>query len=258
MENTVATVQAQGLVSAGEMKDQILALFDKSRPGFEGGVDIKQITIPRVRLLQGLSPEVKNDAKNFAAGMIINSITKEVLPRTFIPLVKMPTTWVRFNARDRKSPAFVPEFEAGAMIWRSDDPNDPRVKEQAAWGPNNEPPLAIEFMNFLCYFEGFTLPAVLSFSRSSYAAGKEFFTMSFGFGGAMYSRKYELTAHQQSRGDMSWYAFQTRSAGKCTPDEALIGQTLMQSFGEAVRNLKVHEEDAAEEAAAGAAEGRPY
>lgn len=243
MSNAVVTAaQAAGLVPAVEMKEQIVALFDKSRPGFEGGVDIHQITIPRVRLLQALSPEVKNDPKAFQPGMIINSITKEVLPKTFIPLVKMPTSWVRFNARDRKSPAFEPEFEAGAMMWKSDDPKDPRVIEQAKWGPNNEPPLATEFMNFLCYFEGFTLPAVLSFSKTSYTAGKEFFTMAFGFGGAMYSRKYELSSVLQSRGDMSWYAYSTRAAGKCSEDELAIGHTLMTSFGAAVRNLRVHEE----------------
>lgn len=243
-ENTaLAAAREAGLVPA-DMKEQILAIFDKSRPGFEGGVDINQITIPRVRLLQGLSEEVKNDGKTFQAGMIINSITKELLTQQFIPLVKLPTTWVRFNARDRKSPGFLSDFEPGAMIWRSDDANDPRVKEQAKWGPNNEPPLATEFMNFLCYFEGFTLPQVLSFSKSSYAAGKAFFTMAFGFGGALYSRKYELTATKQSKADMSWFALETRAAGKCSEDELAIGKTLMEVFGPAVRNLKVHEEAA--------------
>lgn len=239
---TTAAENAGLVVTAAKMKQDILAMFDKNRPGFEEGIDTRHMTIPRAKLLQGLSQEVKDDPRTFYQGLIINSITKEVVSKVFIPLRKLKTRWVRFNAQDRKDPHFVPEFAEGAVIWQSEDPEDPRVKEQGAW-VGNEPPLATEFINFLAYFEGFTIPLVVSFARSSFSAGKDFNTMAVSFGGAMYSRKYELSAVKKSKGSKEFYILQVRHAGKCSPDELEIGEVLNRNFGGVV---KVHEEGADE------------
>lgn len=246
-KDMVTMAQNTGLVPAVEMKEQVLALFDKGREGFEQGVDIDQLTIPRVKLLQGLSDEVKADPRNFIAGMLINSVTKETLTKNFIPLAKMPTSWIRFNPRDTKNPNFVPEFGPGAVVWRSSDPNDPRVLEQGKWGPNDEPPAATEYMNFLCYFEGFAIPLVLGFCKSSFKTGKDFFTMAFGFGGAMYTRKYDLTSVSKNKSGNDFFVLQVRSAGKCNEDELAIGKALFNTFGPKIKDLKVHEESEAPE-----------
>ena len=237
----VAMAQAVGLVPASNMKTQIAALFDPNRKGFEEKIQPGELTIPRVRMLQGLSPEVQAQPKIYYAGLLINSITKEVLTEGFIPVKRMPNSWVRFNARDSKDPNFVPDIKPGGLVWRSDDPKDPRVIEGIKFGPNGEAPPATAFLNFLCYFEGFTIPCLLSFGRTSYKAGQNFLTMAFGFGGDMYSRKYKLATKQVTNDKGTFYVLETTPAGKCSDDERAIGETLYNAFG--AIDVKVHEEE---------------
>lgn len=237
----VVAAKAAGLVPASDMKTQITAMFAKDRKGFEEPINPGEITIPRVKLLQGLSPEVQENPKQFYAGLLISSITKETLTETFIPIKRMPNTWVRFNPRDTKAAGFVPDVKPGAVVWKSNDPKDPRVIEDTKFGPNGEAPVATAFLNFLCYFEGFTLPLLLSFGRTSYQAGKDFLTMAFGFGGDMFSRKYKLVSKQVTNDKGTFNVLNITPAGKVSEDELAIGQALYDAFGGA--ELKVHEED---------------
>lgn len=236
-KNAIAAAQGMGLVA--NMKERILALKDTSREGFEE-FDPSQIVIPRALLLQGLSPDVQQNAKEFYAGMIINSVTKEKLTQNFIPLKKF-TTFARFNPRDNRDPNFNKDFSPGDVIWKTNDPNDKRVIEETRWGSNGEAPLAITFMNWLCYFEGFALPLVLSFYRTSYTAGKNFYTMALGFGGPMFSHKYSLEAIQQTNDKGTFYVLGIRHVAACTPEELEIGQLLSDGFAKSINTLKVHD-----------------
>lgn len=240
-DKVLATAQAAGLVPAVAMKEQITALFSPDRKGFEEKLNPGELTIPRARMLQGLSPEVQAEPKKFYAGLLINSITKEILTEHFIPVKRMPNSWVRFNARDQKDPNFVPDIKPGGMVWRSDDPKDPRVIEGIKFGPKGEAPPATAYLNFLCYFEGFTLPLLVSFGRTSYQSGRNFLTMAFGFGGDMYSRKYRLATKQITNDKGTFYVLDPTPAGKCSADEYAIGETLHKSF--AGVDIKVHEDD---------------
>ena len=237
---TLENVKAAGLIPASSMKTQIASMFDKNRKGFEEQIQPGELTIPRVKMLQGLSPEVQENPKTFYAGLLINSITKEMLTETFIPIRRMPNSWVRFNPRDSKAVGSVPDVKPGAVVWKSNDPKDPRVIEDTKFGPNGEAPLATSFLNFLCYFEGFTLPLLLSFGRTSYQPGKDFLTMAFGFGGDMYSRKYKLVAKQVTNDKGTFYVLNVTPAGKVSEDEMAIGATLFDAFG---GEVKVHEEE---------------
>ena len=143
--------------------------------GLEEGVENEDVMIPRASLLQSLSPEIIEDTHkhlNLKVGQIINSLTKEVLPDTFIPIIRF-VTWVRFNPRNKEDKNFDPTYDAGATIWRSNDPHDERVLREGKFGPNGEKPLATKFVNFLCYFPGVEMPIVISFSKTSFKAGKQ-------------------------------------------------------------------------------------
>ena len=232
--------KAAGLVPASNMKSQIVAMFDKNRKGFEEPINPGELTIPRVKLLQGLSPEVQENPKQYYAGLLISSITKETLTEQFIPIRRMANTWVRFNPRDTKAAGFVPDVKPGAVVWKSNDPKDPRVIEDTKFGPNGEAPVATAFLNFLCYFEGFTLPLLLSFGRTSYQAGKDFLTMAFGFGGDMFSRKYKLVSKQVTNDKGTFNVLNITPAGKVSEDEMAIGAALFDAFG---GEVKVHEDE---------------
>lgn len=236
---SLEAAKAAGLVPASSMKTQIVAMFDKNRKGFEEPIQPGELTIPRAKMLQGLSEEVKSDPRKFYAGMIINSITKETITETFVPIRRMPNSWVRFNARKEDDPNFVPGIEKGEVVWKSSDPKDPRVIEETKFGSKGEAPPATAYLNFLCYFEGFSIPCLLSFGRTSYQSGKDFLTMAFGFGGDMFSRKYRLVAKQVTKNANSFYVLEVTPAGKCSEDELAIGQVLSDAFGAV--DLKVHD-----------------
>lgn len=247
-ETGVAAATAAGLVVQGGMRGQIEALFNADRKGFEEKINPGEITIPRAKMLQGLSEEVQQDGRKFCAGMIINSITKEEMVKPmFIPIKRLPNSWVRYNARDDKDPNFVPGIEKGAVVWRSNDPQDPRVIEETKFGDKGEAPKATAYLNFLCYFQGFTIPCVLSFGRTSYTAGKNFLTMAFGYGGDMFSRRYRLIAKQETNAKGTFYQLEATpdmnpdtKNNLCTADELAIGEVMYKAFANVA--VKVDEE----------------
>ena len=186
--------------------------------GFEDGVDREDIIIPRVKLLQALSPEVQAGIK--PQGVFINSITQEEVEPVFIPLFKFKN-WIKFNPRDKRDPNFNPDFEPGAIIWRTDDPNDPRIAE-AKFGPNGELPTATTFLNFFCLFSTPSMdfkPTILSFSKTSYKAGKKLLTLSLMAGGDMFSRKYELSSNKTKNDIGEFYVMEVSPAGKVSDEE---------------------------------------
>ena len=243
----VAKAQEMGLAAA-DMKKQIQELFStEGRAGLEGGVNKDNIVISRAKLLQGLSEEVKQDARTWQAGMIIDSVTKEPLPKSFIVLAQMPSSWIYFNPRDKKHKHFIPEFGPGDVVWQSNDPEDPRVKTHGAW-KDDEPPAATEYINFLVYVEGSPIPLVLGFAKTSMQVGKGLYTMIVRSGGAVYTRKYELSSVSKNKNGNDFFVLQVRPAGKCTEDEVEIGRMLHEAFAPKLRDLKVHDVDACAEA----------
>lgn len=62
-------------------------IIDEGR-GFEEPTDREDLLIPRVSLLQALSPQVTEGIEGCKAGMIVNSISNTVLPEEFIPIFK--------------------------------------------------------------------------------------------------------------------------------------------------------------------------
>ena len=160
MSQEIAKVQSGALMQA-----------EGVQRGFEGGVDREDLIIPRAKLIQALSPELTEGLEGIKVGSVINSLTKEVLPQEFIPIFTFKN-YIRFNPRSKDDPNFDSEFDPGAVIWKSTDPLDPKVKAEAKFGPNGEKPVATTFINFFSYFPGVPMPIIVSFSKTSYKAGQ--------------------------------------------------------------------------------------
>lgn len=226
--------------------------------GLEEGIDNEEMQVPRVKLLQGLSPEVTDDRENkFRAGMIINSITKEMLPAEFIPVLKF-TEWIRFNPRKKDDANFDPAYDPGALIWRSRNPDDQRVIEEAKFGKEGQRPAATRFMNFLSYFPGSPTPIVVSFCNSSFNAGKSLLNMARYSGKpAIYHRKYKLFSDIKKNDKGTFYVFKVGLAGEASADEIKIGETWHNDLSNMLSRIETHqEEDASDDA--GSSEKAPY
>ena len=90
-----------------------------------GGLTGSDFEIPRVLLLQKLSPDLEDpELKHLEAGMYINSVTKEILKLSFVPLFAFKQ---------------YAEFEAGGkLIWSTVNRNDPRVVKGLKWGESGD------------------------------------------------------------------------------------------------------------------------
>ena len=218
--------------------------------GFESGITQEDLIIPRAKLIQALSPEI-TEGLGVRPGDIINSLTKEVLPDEFIP-VFMFKNFIRFNPRSKADPNFDPAYEPGAVIWKSTDPEDPKVVAETRFGPNGEKPIATTFLNFFSYFPGVPMPVIVSFSKTSYRAGKQLLSLSKFCGGDMFSRKYRLTSFMETNDIGTYAVFKVAPIGAVGQEEVKFCERLWNDFSEKSRDLQIHEE------AEGASESEPF
>lgn len=203
------------------------ALAVEAPRGFEKGIDKEDLIIPRAKLVQLQSDECTQ--LNIKMGSLVNSLTKEVLPSEFIP-VFFNKSWVRFNPRNEEDPNFDASKEPGEMIWRSDDPNDPRVLTEAKFGASGEPPLALTMLNFLVYFPGCEMPLILSFAKTSFKAGKQLLSMCQFSGGDMFSHKYKITTEVAKNKKGTYAVMKVTQSGKPSEEEYKKALEIYNSF----------------------------
>ena len=144
-ENAIGSYHAGGELSLGEFSS-------------------RDIILPRAIILHSDSKE-----EGLLSGMIINSLTRQELKGTFIPLF-VYKSYVKFGD----------ELKAE---WSTMDRTDPRVVEGLKWNINerskkNEKPEVTEFINFACVFnEDLSFPVILGFKSTSLKKGKTLLTL---------------------------------------------------------------------------------
>lgn len=196
--------------------------------GFEEPTDQRDILIPRCKLLQAVSMEVQDGLEGCRPGILVNSLTKEVLSDVFIPIFKF-SEYMKFNPRKESDEGYDPAYEKGALIWRTTDPNDPRVAE-CEFGADGSKPTAMKLMNFLAYFPGTEMPVVISFNKSSYGAGRKLISLCQFQGGDMFSRKYRLLVKQKEVDGTKFFVLDVANMGKANKEEFSIAETWFSSF----------------------------
>ncbi|MFA6100371.1 MAG: hypothetical protein WC750_05920 [Patescibacteria group bacterium] len=207
--------------------------------GHEEPSEMDELEIPRAKLVQFTSGEAKAQNKDDKrdAGVLINSLTKEALGEFFIPIFKF-TNFIQWNPMKKEDPNFDPAFEKGEMVFSTSERRDPRVVEGIKFGPNGEAPKVTKYMNFLCYFVGHTYPLVLSFAKTSFAAGKRLNTLTQVGGGDMFSCKYKLVVEMKENAGQSFFVLDVKPAGKATEEEFKIAEHWYEEFRG--KNIKVH------------------
>ncbi len=161
-----------------------------------GGTGSEDLVIPRVSILQALSPDVREGG--MTPGVVINSITKETLGDRFLALFAFKQ-YIKFD-------------EAGKMEWKTINRNEPRVAEGLEW-KDDKPPVVTEFLNVLCVFEidgewDLSMPVVPSFKKSSLGIGRQFNTllqMRKRSGKPEYHTPYLLSTFEKQDGQKAWF-----------------------------------------------------
>ena len=192
--------------------------------GVLGNIDPKDLILPRIELGQAMSPSVQ-EGKN-KPGDIYNSITNEVYPSPIhiIP-VKNEKNFIKWIPRD----------QGGGILYRTDDPQDPKVLEDTKWGDDGSKPSCTAYLNFLCIIRGVEMPVVASFHDTGYQTGRRLLTMMAMNGGQV--RSYVLGATVKTNAFGKFFVYTVEQGGPVDDDELQRATALHNTFAETKMNF---------------------
>lgn len=194
--------------------------------GFEKE-DSKDLLLPRVELLQGLSSAVQEGKGK--AGDLVNQISKSPLSSHFFMPIAMHRKYIKWVPRD----------QGGGIEYQTSDPNDKRVLEDTKWGAHGEKPTCTAYMNFLVLLEGTTMPIVLSFSMTNYQEGRKLYTMCKMANCDMWLKKYKLGTKAKTNNMGTWHVLDVSEAGDAPEDSLAISEKLYEAFSTRDLNFEV-------------------
>lgn len=187
---------------------------------YDSNIGQEDLILPRTELLQALSPTVvAGDAK---PGQIVNNISKDVYEHPVIVPLVVTKNWIRWRTRE----------EGGGMVWRSSDPTDPKVIEESKWGSDGTKPLCTAYLNFLCIIEGDDMPIIVSFSNTSYNAGKKLLTLcKMSPTGKLSASRYDLLSNSRTNNMGTFFVYDVKKIGPSTSEQQEQANKLGNMFG---------------------------
>ena len=174
--------------------------------GFDDSDTADDVSIPRVRLVQSLSPDRKNGAEE---GDVINSLTKaKYNGKAFVPVFK-------FNSNVE----WAPRSDGGGIVCQARDGKNAvtsagevrtcatcrRCEFQNIPGQKSKAPDCTKYINFFGFFEEDMSPIILSFSKTSYNEGKRLYSIMKLSMQNMWNNSYKIDSKVKSSGANEWY-----------------------------------------------------
>lgn len=188
--------------------------------------------IPRVKIIQSLSPERKDKLAD--EGDIINSLTLEKLNgKPFVPVFKFNNNilWkdrslgggIECIARDGKTA----QDSTGKCILcaacRKNEFDNSKQGKDAI-------PTCTKYINFFGFFEGERMPIILSFAKTNYAEGKKLFSLAKVTMKSMFAFKYSLDAKLMKKNNNEWYNIVATPAGPTSAEDIAFASELYKQF----------------------------
>ena len=215
-----------------------LAMQNGMPMGFEDE-DTGDVIIPRVKVVQTLSPERKD--KVAEEGDIINSLTKEKLNgKVFIPVFKFNNNvwWkersegggIKCMARDGR----VGNLSDGTTIMcaqcrRCEFDNSKQGKEAL--------PTCTKYINFFGFFAGERMPIILSFSKTCYNEGKKLYSLAKVTMQNMWNYGYTMTEKLMAKGGNEWYVPVMTAAGPTSEEDRAFAHSLFMTYRNNMSNV---------------------
>lgn len=141
-------------------------------------VSAKDMILPAIKLLQGMSPAVmEGTVEGAKAGLVLHTGTQEIFKPPIRVLLVHHSRSNSLIPDPVKNPATATMKKCLSRdgVTGTEYGDCEKCRKCLDWGPNNEPPLGAQSHNFVCITEHG--PAMLRFSRSSYKAARQFLTM---------------------------------------------------------------------------------
>lgn len=202
--------------------------------GFEDEQENDMI-IPRVKLIQSLSPERKD--KLAEEGDIINSLTMEKLNgKVFVPVFKFNSNieWVprtdgggiACHARTAKVGTEPSGVTKVCAVCRRNEWDNSKQGRDAI-------PKCTKYINFFGFIEGEKLPLILSFAKTNYNEGKKMYSLAKVTMQNMWHNGYKLQEKTQAKNGNEWFIIDVAAAGPVSEEDRNYGAELYASFREA-------------------------
>jgi len=225
--------------------------------GFED-IDI-QLTPPTAKLVQ----KTGDNSDPTLQGKVVDSVTNEILPETFIPikLWNDRVCWLPKNAtelRELKSQIQSTGIEVDdvgfdeEVVCRSNDNiigttlgncNICGLSEFK----NGIKPYCTKVINVLGLFEGNALPHIIRFFKTSFNAGVQFVRtariLNIQTKKPLFACKYKLTTKKVEKNSNSWYVLDVKPNGYCVDEEIQIAVEMRNQFERLNKQQPVTEED---------------
>lgn len=205
-----------------------LAVQNDMPMGFEDE-ESGDVIIPRVKVIQTLSPERKDKVKVFRfvdgertesvaeEGDIINSLTKEKLNgKVFIPVFKFNNNvwWkdrsegggIKCIARDGRIGSLSDGTTMMCAVCRRCEFDNTKQGKEAL-------PTCTKYINFFGFFEGERMPIILSFSKTCYNEGKKLYSLAKVTMQNMWNYGYKLDEKMLAKAGNEWFVPVMTAAG---------------------------------------------
>jgi len=243
--------EEKSLVPATSSKDLTVPDYLKREETGRGleNVDKTDLVLPRIKLLQPLSPEVTGEEKKGEAGHLFNTLTMQDYGAS---LIFIPVT--HFKSRIH----WLPREDGGGILCSAQDGLHQTTSgdvgiglctdcELAKWhnDAENKAPECTIYYNFAIIVEGETTPVALSMERTKIKAAKKLLSLASLAGKLdMFGKKYKITTVKEKNKKGVWYNYAIEPVGYVTAKEFKIAETTYESL----KNLTVTiEQDKPEE-----------
>lgn len=221
-----------------------LALQNGTPMGFEDE-ESNDVIIPRVKVIQTLSPERKD--KIAEEGDIINSLTKEKLNgKTFIPVFKFNNNvWWRERSEGGGIKCIAREGRIGTMsdgttlmcqqCRRCEFDNTKQGKEAM--------PTCTKYINFFGFFAGERMPIILSFSKTCYNEGKKLYSLAKVTMQNMWNYGYRLDEKMMSKAGNEWYVPVMTACGPTDDADRAFALDLFKAYRNSMQDVAYDMDD---------------
>lgn len=212
-------------------QNSAVAMPTNTPMGFDDD-DASDIIIPRIKVIQSLSPERKEKAAE--EGDIINSLTKEKLNgKSFVPVFKFNSniSWIDRNdgggiacqARDGKLATNSAGEEILCAACKKNLFDNTKQGRDAM-------PTCTKYMNFFGFFEGESVPIILSFAKTNYNEGKKLYSLAKVSMQNIWNHSYKLVEKLVKKNSNEWYIIDVIPNGPTDEVDRAFAMTLFKNF----------------------------
>lgn len=224
------------------------SMLDSANNGMPMGFEDEEsndIIIPRVKVIQTLSPERKEKVAD--EGDIINSLTKERLNgKKFIPVFKFNNNvwW-----KDRSDGGGILCMAKDGRVGTTSDGSILMCQQCRRCEFDNTKqgreavPTCTKYINFFGFFEGERAPIILSFSKTCYNEGKKLYSLAKVTMQNMWNYGYTLTEKLMSKGNNEWYVPVMTAAGPTNDEDRAFAHSLYMMYRNDIQNMSYDMDD---------------